>query len=99
MGEESAGHEIHDRSPRVRPHGSGATGGRQLRRAFFSLSALGGYLIGAAALAFALAARGRQVGIEDSLVIGALAAGAVVAVIGGVIVSEAYREMRNRRRR
>ena len=99
MTEESAGHEIRDRAPRVGAHGAGTTGGRRLRRAFFSLSALGGYLIGAAALAFALAARGRQVGIEDSLVIGALAAGAVVAVIGGVIVSEAYREMRNRRRR
>jgi hypothetical protein len=97
--EELAERDVDDRAWRTKTRGSSAMGGRQLRRAFFSLSALGGYLIGISALAIALAARGRPVGIEDSLVLGVLAAGAVVAAIGGVILSEAYREFRNRTRR
>ena len=66
-----------------------------LRRFYFGLASLWGFLSGAVTLSVAFAVSGRSVpGLP--LTLAALSVGAVLAVVGGVIAAGAYREARRR---
>ena len=69
---------------------------RRLRRLYFAIAAIWGFLSGAVGVGAALAVRGRPVGIEDPLVLLALLPAIALAVAGGVVIAAAYRAARRR---
>lgn len=80
------------------PHDGNATSGsRRLRRFFFALAAMWGFGTGAAGIAAGLRLGGVPFSVDAKLWLALLAAG-LVAIVGGIIASEAYRESRQRRR-
>ncbi len=70
--------------------------GRRLRRLFFCLASLWGFIVGCAGLAIGLDLRGHQIGAEDPVILLTIVTGAVLAVVGGAILAAAYREARRR---
>jgi len=64
---------------------------------YFSLASIWGCLLGAAALAVAVARSGHRPGVDGQL-LAALSGACVLSVVGGAVVAKAYREAANRRR-
>lgn len=69
----------------------------RLRRLYFSLAAIWGFLVGTGAILGGLAARGRPLRLDPIVAVLLLAAGGM-ALIGGIIAAAAYREARRRQR-
>ena len=70
---------------------------RKLRLIYFSLAALWGFLIGTAAVLFGLSLGGISLDLSPGTIV-ALAVSSILAVVGGMIASRAYREATRRRR-
>ena len=70
---------------------------RRLQRVYFSLASLWGFLIGTATLLFGFSLSGRQLELNPVAIV-AMSAAVVLAVVGGMVASRAYREASRRGR-
>ncbi len=69
----------------------------RLRLVYFSLASLWGFLIGTATLLFGFSLGGRRLELSPVAIV-AMSAAVVLAVVGGVVASRAYREASRRGR-
>lgn len=70
---------------------------RRLQLVYFSLASLWGFLIGTVTLLFGFSLSGRRLELSPVAII-ALSAAIVLAVVGGMVASRAYREATRRGR-
>ncbi len=88
-------------SPRRRRHSRRAVASRVQRRrlqlVYFSLASLWGFLIGTVALLFGFSLTGRRLELSPVAIV-AMSASIVLAIVGGMIASRAYREAARRDR-
>ncbi len=70
---------------------------RRLQFFYFSLASLWGFLIGTVALLFGFSLAGRRLELSPVAIV-ALSASIVLAVVGGMVASRAYREASRRGR-
>jgi len=88
-------------SPRRRRHSRRALASRTQRRrlqfVYFSLASLWGFLIGTVALLFGFSLTGRRLALSP-VAIAAMVASIVLAIVGGIVASRAYREASRRGR-
>ncbi|HEX4823531.1 MAG TPA: hypothetical protein VFV19_04435 [Candidatus Polarisedimenticolaceae bacterium] len=68
----------------------------RIRVTYFSAAALWGFLVGILALLAAMQAEGAASARPGLNVAGYLAPAAIIAVIGGAVISRAYREAKRR---
>jgi hypothetical protein len=69
---------------------------RRLRLFYFSLASLWGFLIGTATLLFGFSLDGTRLDLSPVAIV-AMTAAVVLAVIGGIVASRAYREASRRK--
>ena len=88
-------------SPRRRRQSRRAAANRTQRRrlqlVYFSLASLWGFLIGTVALLFGFSLAGRRLELSPVAIV-ALSASIILAVVGGMVASRAYREASRRGR-
>ncbi len=88
-------------TPRRRRHSRRAAASRTQRRrlqlVYFSLASLWGFLIGTVALLFGFSLAGRRLELSPVALV-TLSASIVLAVVGGMVASRAYREASRRGR-
>lgn len=86
-----------DAAARADGNGRVASASSRLRKAYFLLAALWGFATGAIGLAAAAKLGGAEFALSKKVLV-LLAATAPVALLGGYIAAEAYREARRRLR-
>ena len=67
----------------------------RLQLVYFSLASLWGFLLGTAALLFGLSLTGRRLDLSPVAIV-AMSAAVILAVVGGMVASRAYREASRR---
>ena len=70
---------------------------RRLRLVYFSLASLWGFLVGTVTLLFGFSLSGRRLELSPVAIV-AMSAAIVLAVVGGMVASRAYREASRRDR-
>jgi len=69
---------------------------RRLQFVYFSLASLWGFLLGTVALLFGFSLTGRRLDLSPVAIV-AMSAAVLLAVVGGMVASRAYREAARRR--
>ena len=99
--EHSAGETVRPPSPRrprqSRRAASSRAQRRRLQLVYFSLASLWGFLMGTVTLLFGFSLGGRQLDLSPVAIV-AMSAAIVLAIVGGVVASRAYREASRRGR-
>ena len=98
--EHSAAETARPVSPHRRRHSrrvASRTQRHRLRLVYFSMASLWGFLIGTVALLFGFSLAGRRLELSPVAIV-ALSASIVLAVVGGMVASRAYREASRRGR-
>ncbi len=85
--------------PRRRRHSRRAAANRSQRRrlqfVYFSLASLWGFLMGTVTLLFGFSLGGRQLELSPVAIV-AMSAAVVLAIVGGMVASRAYRDASRR---
>ncbi len=83
--------------PRRRRRRQGRGQRDRLRVVYFSLASLWGFLMGTVTLLFGFTLGGKRLDMSPVAIV-AMSAAIVVAIVGGIVASRAYREATRRRR-
>ena len=94
-GSEAGGIRLHSRKRTSRKIENRAGRHTKVRRVYFAIASLWGFLLGTGFLAVALSAGGNGVP-RDLKTLGMVAGGAVLSIIGGLVAAQAYRETMGR---
>ena len=94
---ETAAPSVRGRRRNSRKATSNGSQRSRLRVVYFSLASLWGFLIGTATLLFGFSLGGRRLELSPVAIV-AMCAAVVLAVVGGVVASRAYREASRRGR-